>query len=205
MHSWNIQWWYGPLQKDQVMFQASGVIYQTIPMRKHKILSFRREFHLLSKSSSVQWEVSAKRSNVKSNTGLLQMNLLQNTTFTSSNWWGHEEVSSTLQSRHTLEDSHSVLKLCWSSPNAEMLSLISSLQSHPGNLGKFSRTTAKAASQKPEWQKENRICWEYSVVPGTQPTHKPGETVNGNNKNEIKLTIPIIGPISTLHGSTAAF
>lgn len=86
-----------------------------------------------------------------------------------------------------------------------MLSSITTLQSHPGNLGKFSTTTAEAASQNPQWQKENRIYWEYSIVTGTQPTHRPGETVNGNNKNEVKLTIPIIGPISTLHGSTTAF
>lgn len=79
-----------------------------------------------------------------------------------------------------------------------MLPLILNLQSNPGNLGKFSRTTAETAAQKPQWQKGNCICWEYSVVTGTQPTHKPVETVNGSNENEIKLTIPIIVPISTL-------
>lgn len=82
-----------------------------------------------------------------------------------------------------------------------MLPFITSLQSHPGNLGKFSKTRAKTASQKTLWQKEHHICWEYSMVTGTQPTHEPVETVNGNNKNEIKLTIPIIASISTLHGS----
>lgn len=30
------------------------------------------------------------------------------------------------------------------------------------------------------------------MVTGTQPTHKPVQTVNGNNKNEIKLTTPVI-------------
>lgn len=184
----------------RVMFQASGMIYDTIPTRKHKILSFLREFHLLSKSSSAEWEVSAKCSNVKSNRWIsfkIQLSLLPTGEDMRSQQHTQMEI--------ILEDLHSVLKLCWSCTNAEMLPLISKLQSHPGNLGKFSRTTAETASQKTQWQKENHICCEYSVVTGTQPTHKPVETLNGNNQNEIKLTIPIIVPISTLHGSTTAF
>lgn len=192
-------------RKLRVMFQASGmrcdsqketqnsVFSERISPAVKELLSLMRGFYKVQQFYIKHW-VTPDESPSKHNFQFFQ----------------HEEVSSTHKRRCILEDLHSyslhtVLKLCWSCTDAEMLSLITSLQPHPGNLGKFSKTRAETASQKTLWQKEHHICWEYSVVTGTQPTHKPVETVNGNNKNEIKLTIPIIASISTLHGSTTAF
>lgn len=146
-------------RKIRVMLQASGMIYETIHEETQNFV-FSETISPVVKELLSWMRGFCKVQQFKSNTALLQMNLLQNTTFTSSKWWGHEEVSSTLKRRYMLEDLHSVLKLCWSATNADMLPLITSLQSHPSSLGKFSWTVAETASQKTQQQQENRICWE---------------------------------------------
>lgn len=167
-------------RKISAKFQASDMTYEIIPKRNHKIQSFQREFHLLSKSSSDEWEVSAKCSNFKSSTGLLQMNLLQNTTFTSSSWWGHEEVSSILKRRYILEDLHSVLKLYWSCTNAEMLPLNTSLQSHPKQRGQVFQNSGRNSISK------NTVAEGKPYLPGVQcgDRHRAHTQACGNSQWE---------------------
>lgn len=189
-------------RKIRVMFQASGMIYETIHEETQNLVFSERISPVVKEF--ISWMRGfCKVQQFKSNTGLLEMNLLQNTTFTSSKWWGHEEVSSTLKRRYILKDLHSVLKLCWSGTNADMLPLIISLQSHPSNLGKFSRTVAETASQKHSSSKKtisagSRVWWQAQ-----SPRTSLWKQLMGTIK--IKLTIPVIVPSSTLHWSTTAF